>query len=817
MNKSEPREHEVDYTEVFTDSLINPEVAPELDQVQEDCLREIAYARDQGEQRALVVLASGMGKTRIAAKDVSNFFIENPNSRVLYLCHQNEILRQAEQEFRGVLGSPHSYGQFAGHEKEFDEVNCLFASFQTMRDWKDAFLPEEFDYIIVDEGHHSAAKTYQPVLEYFNPRFALGLTATPDRGDLKDIRAIFGPERYSMPLEEALAEGHLARIDYRLMADEIDWDEVRKAAEGHVTMADLNRRVFIEHRDEEIVGVIDKHRAELDGAKVMVFCPSIAYCDRLAEVMPDAVTIHSALSAGEQRLKLEDFRSGLINTVVTVDKFNEGIDIPDANLVVFLRSTASKNIFIQQLGRGLRKTPEKQGVRILDFVNNLERMELIDELWRDVTERYRRMHGTAEQEALVVDIGTVSFEEINKDLQEVLELLRQGYTKEKLVGQLLALAEELGKSPSIPDIRRAQEEKRCASPGTFARHFGSYNKALEAAGLESRAKPPSYTTEELVQQLTNLANELGVTPLVSDIDSAHEEGICASTDVFRSRFGSLRQAREAAELEATEWRRYSDHELLEQLTQLTEELGHAPTSSDINRAFDEGRTASIDTFHRRFGTLAEAHKIARVFDKRTHRLSDQQLLSQLKQLHEVEGRPLNRVDLAEARREGRGPSPQLLVKRFGSTPEALRRAGIPLRIPAHRKFGTTEFTEEDLIQRLVAYSEELGRVPSQSELVDASKQGKCPNASVFARHFGTYNKAVKAAGLKPVAEKPSYTDDELLEQLRSLAKELGSIPTKNQVKELSKRGKCATSTTFIKRFGTFEEALQLADIHLKDS
>src|SRR3989344_7880335 len=200
-----------------------------------ECLEALKSARNDGIGRALVVMASGLGKTVVAAFDIKSF-LERFGGRVLFLVHQNDILDQAYETFVDVLGEGYGFGYMHGTQKDLEYVDVLFASFQTMRLWRDSFEPDTFAYIVVDESHHTPAETYLPTLEYFNPKFLLGITATPERTDLQDIRKVYGEEVYSLPLEDALAQGLLTPVDYRLLTDEIQNLSVLKTPIGRLSV-----------------------------------------------------------------------------------------------------------------------------------------------------------------------------------------------------------------------------------------------------------------------------------------------------------------------------------------------------------------------------------------------------------------------------------------------------------------------------------------------------------------------------------------------------------------------------------------------------
>lgn len=431
---------------------------------QNDCLGCIAETRSKGGTRALVEMATGLGKTVVVAFDVKRYLKER-KSRVLYLCHKNDILYQARNELESIIGSEKSYGFFNGREKNFHEVDVLFCSFDTMSDWVDIFDPDEFGYIVVDESHHSHADTYRKVIQYFRPNFLIGVSATIDRMDQKDIREIYGAPIFSLPLEKALAEGLLTPVDYRILTDEIQTAGILETPTETLSIFSLNRRVFVPKRDEEIVKIIASHTSTIENPKIILFCPSVKYCDHIAALIQDSLVIHSGIPDKERDIRLEMFRQDMVNTVVTVDCFNEGIDVPRANVVVFLRSTSSRTIFLQQLGRGLRKVEGKEKVIVLDFVANLERIKMIQEMACTVeglhTERMQR--GDYQKNTLsalapiTLELGTVLFEERQVSLTQLLERILP-----KTIADIPKLDKEYSNKNVLPSAQvSVQDARKC--------------------------------------------------------------------------------------------------------------------------------------------------------------------------------------------------------------------------------------------------------------------------------------------------------------------------------------------------------------------
>lgn len=370
--------------------------------------------------RALVVMATGLGKTVVAAHYAGD---TAARGRGLVLCHDNHILEQDLSMFREVLGQTLSLGVFHGQRKDFEEVDITFASFQTFRQWKHVFFPDEFHYIIVDEAHHSEADTFRPVVEYFHPRKLLGLTATPDRMDGRDIRQIFGEEVIFFSLEEAIANSWLAAVDYHLLSDHLNTrllkDILEDSGKGRrrISVKQLNETIFIRKRDEEIARIITGY-----GKKAIVFCENVDHAETFSRFLPGAKTFHSQHGPGRNQETLDEFRRGELPYILAVNKFNEGIDVPNAELVVFLRCTDSKTVYLQQLGRGLRRTPLKEKVTVLDFVGNCERVIAVQQMVEEVA-RLSDQKFDLNKHRFQVDGGHFDFT-FTDEVKDIIELVR---------------------------------------------------------------------------------------------------------------------------------------------------------------------------------------------------------------------------------------------------------------------------------------------------------------------------------------------------------------------------------------------------------
>lgn len=383
------------------------------------------------QKRALVVLATGLGKTFASA------FIakEYRAPRILFLVHNNFILEHAFGEYRQVFKRK-IMAVFNGLSKNgANKADIVFATWQTMGNNLLLWDRDHFDLVIVDEAHHSEAETYRPTLEYFTGA-KLGITATPDREDKADIRAVFGPEVINITLEEAIARGWLPRIEYHVVTDKsLDEEALQKIAseirrgKKRFTMAEVNRRLFIKKRDEEIAKIIGGY-----SEKAIVFCASIHHAEQMHKVLRSSSTFHSKVGNSQMdtwrknQEVLARLKDGRIRRVCAINAFNEGVDVPSVGLVAFCRVTGVLTVFRQQLGRGLR--PGKDKLIVLDFVGNLERIQLVLEMMNrisDLHEKYtskdeRKREGYERERFEVSGKGfKFTFSDKIVDLMEVLE------------------------------------------------------------------------------------------------------------------------------------------------------------------------------------------------------------------------------------------------------------------------------------------------------------------------------------------------------------------------------------------------------------
>jgi superfamily II DNA or RNA helicase len=337
--------------------------------VQERALAALKKTRAAGNHRGLVVMATGLGKTYLAALD----FQATGGERALFVAHREEILGQARDAWAPVFPEK-QLGLLLGDQRDAD-AEILFASVQTLSRRPNLFhfREDHFDYIVVDEFHHAAAATYRRILGHFHPRFLLGLTATPDRLDGASLLDLCdGNLVFRCGLIEGIAQRHLVPFHYYGVKDEVDFTPIPWRS-GRFDPEELTRALATERRAEQSLREYEKHRGP--GAhRTLAFCCTTLHADYMADFFArrghPAVAVHSGSSSAPRAESLARLREGSLEILCAVDVFNEGLDVPEIDTILMLRPTASPVVFLQQLGRGLRAVTGKERLTVVDFIGN---------------------------------------------------------------------------------------------------------------------------------------------------------------------------------------------------------------------------------------------------------------------------------------------------------------------------------------------------------------------------------------------------------------------------------------------------------------
>lgn len=338
-----------------------------------EALYALQESRMEGAAKGLVYAATGIGKTYLAAFDSAKY------ERVLFVAHREEILKQAAVSFKNVRNSE-DYGFFDGKEKDRDK-SVIFASVATLgrpEYLNEAYFPADyFDYVIIDEFHHAVTDQYRRIVEYFQPQFLLGLTATPERMDGKNIYEICDYNvPYQISLKEAINKGMLVPFHYYGVYDETDYSGLR-IVKGRYDERELNQAYIGNERRYDL---IYKYYRKYRSLRAIGFCCSRQHAEDMAKEFCQRGIASAAVYSGENGAYAEErneairkLKNGEIRVIFSVDMFNEGVDIASLDMVMFLRPTESPVVFLQQLGRGLRLYKGKKYLNVLDFIGNYEK------------------------------------------------------------------------------------------------------------------------------------------------------------------------------------------------------------------------------------------------------------------------------------------------------------------------------------------------------------------------------------------------------------------------------------------------------------
>ncbi|MCC3357738.1 DEAD/DEAH box helicase family protein [Bacillus sp. REN16] len=475
------QKHKIEADNIKEETVAYGDIKPRFAQV--EALEELEKTLEEEYSSALVVMATGLGKTYLAGFFARHF------QRVLFIAHREEILYQAQNSFKNILPNRKS-GIFNGNSKE-READLVFASIYTlcMKHHLEAFSIDEFDLIIVDEFHHAAADSYQRVINYFNPVFLLGITATPDRNDNKDVYAICkGNVAYRIDFLEAIQRQWLAPFSYYGVYDETDYSQITwlgsKYAEDELLKVQLRKETA-----DNILRSWEKYKK----TRTIVFCSSIKQAEFLATYFNNhgyrTVALHSQQQSIGRKQAISMLKDSELDAIFTVDLFNEGVDIPSVDTLLFVRPTESLTVFTQQIGRGLRLHSEKDYCVVIDLIGNYRnadvKLSLFDIKNDDKKNTKNNIHPTIPE--------TCS---INLDV-EVIDLLselvnKREPRKEKLLYSYMDLKITLGIRPTYLDLHL----KGQADASQYRSEFKSFAGFLYWADELSEREKETYKRYE---------------------------------------------------------------------------------------------------------------------------------------------------------------------------------------------------------------------------------------------------------------------------------------------------------------------------------
>ncbi len=518
-------------------SEIGREIKPR--KYQETVIQESLTRFNAGKNRLLIEMATGLGKTYTVAHLVKQILQQGEVKRVLFLAHQVEILLQSVTAFKNVLGiGTYSFSACFGGETP-EQTDFVFGSFDTLFTKITLLEKETFDVIIVDEAHHTPARTYATVVEHFHPKLLIGLTATPFREDKKDVLAFFGGSEGHVgkyDLAWALRHNKLAIPKYLVLLDDLDQSRIDQLDQG-MSISDLDQQLFLHKKDEEVIRIIEKtvQDKQILNPKGIVFCRSIKHISYLIQFFPagSATFVHSKMTDQQRWQNIRDFREGNYRYILVRDLFNEGVDIPETNLLVFMRYTGSHTVWLQQLGRGLRKTPNKDYVHVLDFVGSLERLNEVHQLTKrinntpvdkgDLDPAQRDRKETVHNSSLEV--------EYSQSAAQVLQLIEEMQYRLKSRMQLIEVLQNYyNEHNKIPELKGIDNVLMDVTTDQIATHFNSYFGYLEAALTGQYEK--NFFRSLCLDYVTNFYQKNHIIPTFRAISLANQyNGLIACSEI----------------------------------------------------------------------------------------------------------------------------------------------------------------------------------------------------------------------------------------------------------------------------------------------
>jgi superfamily II DNA or RNA helicase len=476
-------------------------------QVEVDAAALSAY--DEGRKSALVVMATGLGKSITAAWFARRWKRRSDGKRVIFLVDTIEATLQARKKFIDVMGTEFTTGAMCSRVCEDLDAEFLFTTFDSA--WgaicRLELSPDDFGLVVVDESHHAAALTYERTVRRFENAFWYAMTATLERMDGKDIRDIFGDPVYTYSLAAALADNEwLATVTYKVMHSHMNLAALRllvrriESGDRTVTREKINRSLFLVAEIDAVVRIIRAHQGP--DTRTIIFCTGKDHAREAGAALEGAVIYHSGTKVvpGDPT-PLDDFRSGSISEIIAIDMLNESVDVPEADLIVFWRSTDSHRIWLQQLGRGLRR--ESGSVVVLDFVANCERVLAVREFMGEIDILFEESGETGRRDATLVvrEAFSLTITDEIVDLLKLLDQLDPYCTIEEAMVAVQQLAHRprtwneyvlQGMYKADPRLSSIPEEIYAADWVSWPHFLGAekYKTVEEAIGAAGRVRPP---------------------------------------------------------------------------------------------------------------------------------------------------------------------------------------------------------------------------------------------------------------------------------------------------------------------------------------
>jgi len=522
--------------------------------------KEALEAFDSWEgNKGVMILPTGTGKTILSA-----LVVKKIGGRILFVAHTNEILNQTKKEFEKVLGKvPISFY----NAKTKDVGVVTFATVQTLGKNLKKFSEEQFELIVFDEVHHYQAKSYKKVVKYFKPKFLLGLTATPYRTDNKDIFDLCGKPIYKMSIQKAKELGLLCNLNYYAVDNDIDFSKIFWNGRRY-DKNDLNRALCIPEYDNAI---FDEWTKSCVGLKTIAFCSTVEHTKRLEKVFCErgvrACSLTGKVKASVRDEIVAGFKDGKFEIIFVRDLFNEGVDVPNTEAILFLRPTYSSIIFTQQLGRGLRVAEGKKGLLVLDFAGNARKASLNFKVLNEVfgeglLKKVRESIRRGQKEIVVEHYGdSIRF---NKHMVDVIK--QKFFVKEDFINDYWRVRKKIGHNLTGLEYDKFGKY----SFDTIRRRFGSWNKFKKEIGetLQSKYDIPK---EVFIKDYRNVKKQKGYSLTQNEYNKFGKY----SSNWIIPRFGSWNKFKKEMGEETITHLRCSKEDFINDYWRVRKKLGHS--------------------------------------------------------------------------------------------------------------------------------------------------------------------------------------------------------------------------------------------------
>ena len=768
---------------------------------QSEALKEIDKAILDNEKSFLIVMPPATGKTYLAAQWFKLQLKKNPKARLLYVCHNQDILSQAnDKEFENCLSEfdiPRGY--YNRSEKNIGQVT--FATVQTLRRNLHKLPSDYFDYIIVDEAHHYRANSFERAIKHFSPKVLLGLTATPYRMDGKSILDVFGKIIYNASISNGIKNGLLSKIKYYFVDNDIDFSEIKYNSRGNYDEKDLNKKICIKEYDDAIIKeYIETVKHKHNKIKTICFCATVEHVYRMEKLFNDNGIKTIALAAKRYNEKgkevtvhdsrrkqiIDNFRKGDYDIIFVRDLFNEGMDIPDADCIIMLRPTESSRIFTQQIGRGLRISKEKNYLLTLDFTGNCYRCninyEVLNEIMeldieKDVKDKIRGDNNPSE--IIIQNIGC----EVRLSKRKI-DLIKESEekikTKERLIENYFSVKNKLGRQPTSEDFNKSKNDFSSYSISSYLNFFGTWNNFLKSINEKYISMGYLPTEKELIDNYLEVKNKLGRQPLEREM---RLEISLFGESKYLKHFGSWFNFLSKVGDVPLDY--ISEDDLIENYLNIKRELNRVPYGKNIGKY---GKFC-LSTYVKRFGSWKKFLQKMGEKTKNIKNISGVTEKDLIENYFDIKNN-LNKIPKCSEMDIYGKFGCYAYFKIFGSWNKFLQKIGDKIKYIIN---------EKDLIENYFDVKNKLNKVPT---CVEMDKYGKIGHHK-YDKRYGSWNKFLKKIG-EEIRHRMNIAEEELIKNYFNVKNKLDKVPT---FTEMDKYGEFC-GATYTDRYGSWNKFLK---------